>query len=149
MSPLPAGSTHKFSSSGQFPKSRLTPSHCCNTGSSHFCCSVSLWVTCHYCHTADIYKLPWWHTLCAAPNRAQRSGFAVTNIRAETVRLWPPTPNVDCIPESFCYLVCNEESPIALPKVNNGVLRLCLQSLEVLRETLKSLQACTNCHQDF
>lgn len=41
ISPLPAGSTRKFSLSGRFPKSPLTLFHCCNTGSSHFCCSVS------------------------------------------------------------------------------------------------------------
>lgn len=33
----------------------------------------------------------------------------------------PPTPNVDCIPGSFRYLVCNEEGPITLPRVNKGV----------------------------
>lgn len=32
-----------------------------------------------------------------------------------------PTPYVDCIPESFCYLVHNEEGPIPLPRVNKVV----------------------------
>lgn len=138
---------HKFSSSGQFPKSHFTLSHCCNMGSSHFC-SVSLWVTCLSCwHT---YKLPSWYTLGAAPYRAHRSAFAIMNIRAEAIRgCYAPTPNVDCIPEGFCYLVCNEEGPIPLSRVNKGVWRLCLESLEVLRRTLESLQACVNCHQDF
>lgn len=61
ISPLPAGSTHKFSSSGQLPKSPLTLFHWHNTGSSHFCCSVSPWVTCHYC----------WHTTCELPSQAK------------------------------------------------------------------------------
>lgn len=84
----------------------------------------------------------------------------LTDLRGWVCYLWtlgqrlcegamPPTPNVYCIPERFCYLVCNEEGAIPLPRVKKGVLRLCLESLEVARRRLESLQAHTNCHQDF
>lgn len=143
ISPLPAGSTPKFSSSGQFPKSPLTLFHCCNRGSSHFC-SVSFWVTCHCC----------WHTTYKLPSRAKH--FVHCSLQSSEVcrfcyyvRVMPPTSNVYCIPESFCYLVCNEDGPMPLPRVNKGVLRLCLESLDVLRRTLESLQVHTNCHHDF
>lgn len=83
VSPLPAGSTCKFSSSGQFPKSPLTVFHCCNTGSSAAVCLCGLPATTVDTPFTSSPREP--NPLCAAPYRPQRLGLLFMNIRAEAV----------------------------------------------------------------
>lgn len=85
ISPLPAGSTLKFSSSGQFPKSPLTLFHCCNTevltSAAVFLCGLPGTAI----DTPPTSSPHGPSPLCAAPYKAQRLGFVIMNIRAEAV----------------------------------------------------------------